>query len=97
MSYFYPFIFILCIYDQTIVDNCPSYPGVLTEMKDVSRKGDVMNGEITRTIQQLAVVDGHPRYTPDEFEVGEMIFVAEARVWVDLQREVVPVRPAHCS
>lgn len=33
---------------------------------------------------------GHPCHTPDEFEIGEVIFIAQARVGIDLESVVVP-------
>lgn len=42
------------------------------------------------TIQKLAMVNSHSSYTTYKFEVREMIFIAQARIWIDLQRIVIP-------
>ena len=41
------------------------------------------------TINELAVVDGHPTDTPNEPEVTEVVLVALTRVRVDLKNVVV--------
>ena len=48
-----------------------------------------VEGPNEEPVKELAVVDGHAGYAPDELEVGDVLLVAHARVWVDLQRIVV--------
>lgn len=49
------------------------------------------------TIQQLAVINCHPSHTTDEFEVREVIFVTQARVWIYLEGVIIPVKTNHIS
>ena len=50
-----------------------------------------------RTVEQLAVVDGHACDAPDEVEVLQVLRVRDARVRVDLQGVVVAAQATVCT
>lgn len=49
------------------------------------------------TIEQFSMIHRHAGHTADELEVGEVVFVTQTRVRVNLQRVVVPGRQTQQS
>jgi len=43
----------------------------------------------TRTIKQLSMVHSHSSQSTYKLEVGQMLFVAQAGVWVNLERVII--------
>lgn len=52
--------------------------------------GRVSAGCQVLTIQELPMIDSHPSHTANELEVWEMVFIAQPRIWIDLQSVVIP-------
>ena len=52
--------------------------------RDLFAEHHFVEGPDEEPVEQLAVVDGHAGDAPDELEVGDVLLVAHARVWVDL-------------
>ena len=51
---------------------------------DLFAEHHFVEGSNEESVEELAVVDSHAGYAPDELEVGDVLLVAHARVWVDL-------------
>lgn len=56
------------------------------------RNNDNCFMESRLTIQQLAMVHSHASHTANEFEVGQVVLITQARVGVDLQCVVIPAQ-----
>ena len=51
---------------------------------DLFAEHHFVEGPNEESVEKLAVVHGHACYAPDELEVGDVLLVAHARVWIDL-------------